>query len=167
MLAFTLLDTRWGACAFVSDGPRLVATFLPVRKRSMIRQTVRRRWPAAVEAPNALRRLQRDLVAYFEGGPVTFDVPLALDELTPFRRLVMGACRRIPYGQRATYGDLARAAGSPAAGRAVGSVMAANPVPLVVPCHRVVRSDGTLGGFSSPEGVRLKERLLALETQPC
>ncbi|MHC4067897.1 MAG: methylated-DNA--[protein]-cysteine S-methyltransferase, partial [Planctomycetota bacterium] len=66
----------------------------------------------------------------------------------------------------AAYADLARAAGSPNAGRAVGSAMANNPLPLIVPCHRVVRSDGTIGGFSSPQGLVLKRRLLRLEGAP-
>lgn len=96
----------------------------------------------------------------------------ALDEIevdlsgrTPFQLRVLRACRRIPAGQTRTYAELAAQAGSPAAARAVGSVMARNQVPLIIPCHRVVGSDRSLGGFSSPSGLQMKRRLLQLEAQ--
>jgi methylated-DNA-[protein]-cysteine S-methyltransferase len=111
-------------------------------------------------AAEALDRLQR----YADGEPVDFsDVPVALDHLSAFQRRVVKACRAIPAGERRTYGQLAAAAGSPGAARAVGQVMASNRVPLVVPCHRVVASGGGLGGFSAPQGLAMKRRLLALE----
>ena len=82
---------------------------------------------------------------------------------TPFARRVLAACRRIPYGQTLSYAELAAAAGSPGAARAVGSVMAQNRLPLLIPCHRVVGSRGKLGGFSAPGGLETKVRLLELE----
>jgi methylated-DNA-[protein]-cysteine S-methyltransferase len=98
------------------------------------------------------------------GEPVDFSgVPLALDHLTPFARQVVAACRNIPRGEVRTYGELAAACGSPGAARAVGSVMAKNRYPLIVPCHRVVGAAGGLGGYSAPEGLRMKRRLLAME----
>jgi methylated-DNA-[protein]-cysteine S-methyltransferase len=101
---------------------------------------------------------------FAEGEPVDFcDVPLALDHLTPFARRVVGACRRIGWGQVSTYGELAAACRSPGAARAVGSVMAKNCYPLIVPCHRVLASGGALGGYSAPDGLRMKRRLLAME----
>jgi len=163
MFRFTLVNTRWGAFTFVSNGPELVATFLPVRSESITRRTLHRQWPAAVDDQNALLAFQQDVIAYYEGDPVAFKVDLALGRLTEFRRGVTLACRRIPYGSTATYHDLARAVGRPRASRALGRVMAVNPLPLVIPCHRVVRSDGTLGGFSSPQGIKQKQRMLALE----
>ena len=85
--------------------------------------------------------------------------------LTPFQQRVVDVVQSIPPGQTLTYGQVAELAGSPGAARAVGQVMAKNPVPLVVPCHRVVGSAGGLGGFSAPGGVETKKRLLALEMQ--
>jgi len=90
-----------------------------------------------------------------------FTVPLDLSGLSPFHRRVLQAARRIPYGRTATYSDLARRVGRPLAARAVGQAMARNPVPLVIPCHRVVASGGGLGGYGG--GLDLKRRLLALE----
>jgi methylated-DNA-[protein]-cysteine S-methyltransferase len=105
------------------------------------------------------------LLNYADGEPEDLrDVPLALDHLSTFQRRVVKACRAIPLGERRTYGQLAAAAGSPGAARAVGTVMATNRVPLIVPCHRVVASGGKLGGFSSPQGLAMKRRLLELET---
>lgn len=92
------------------------------------------------------------------------DVEVDLEHLTPFARKVCAACRRIPWGQTRSYGQLAAVAGRPGAARAVGSVMAKNRVPLVVPCHRVIASGGHLGGYSAPQGISLKRRLLAMES---
>jgi methylated-DNA-[protein]-cysteine S-methyltransferase len=106
-----------------------------------------------------------DLLArYAAGEAVDFSqVPLDLDHLTRFARRVVAACRRIPRGQVRTYGELAAACGAAGAARAVGSVMAKNRFPLIVPCHRVIGAGGGLGGYSAPDGLRMKRRLLALE----
>ncbi|HMO14467.1 MAG TPA: methylated-DNA--[protein]-cysteine S-methyltransferase [Pirellulaceae bacterium] len=103
---------------------------------------------------------------YAHGKPVQFNA-LKLDwrGLTDFQCKVLQRCRRIPYGRTMTYAELAREVGSPHAYRAVGSVMARNPYPLVVPCHRVLATNGGLGGFSAPQGVQLKARLLEMENQ--
>jgi methylated-DNA-[protein]-cysteine S-methyltransferase len=91
------------------------------------------------------------------------DVPLALDHLTSFGRRVVAACRRIRWGQTRSYGELASECGAAGAARAVGTVMAKNRYPLIVPCHRVLAARGALGGYSAPDGLRMKRRLLAME----
>lgn len=111
-----------------------------------------------------LDELLERLTRYAGGEPdELLDLPLLLGDMTPFQRRVIAACRAIPYGSTRTYGQLAASAGSPGAARAVGQVMAANRIPLIVPCHRVVAAGGGLGGFSAPAGVALKQRLLAME----
>jgi methylated-DNA-[protein]-cysteine S-methyltransferase len=122
----------------------------------------------AVGEVQSLPASQHDLVVrlrqYATGEPVEFnDIQLDDAFLTPFGRRVVAACRRIPRGQTRTYGQLAAVAGSPGAARAVGRVMASNRFPLVVPCHRVVGANGSLGGFSAPKGLAMKRRLLELE----
>lgn len=98
------------------------------------------------------------------GVPQRFDdVELDLTPYTSFAHEVLTACRQIGWGQTKTYGELAAACGAPGAARAVGNVMASNRFPLVVPCHRVVAAGGRLGGFSAPQGVAMKERLLDME----
>lgn len=98
---------------------------------------------------------------YFEGEAVTFDEPLDPTVGTPFLRRVWAAAQAIPRGETRTYGDLARRAGSPHAARAVGQAMARNPWPIVVPCHRVVGSTGSLTGFAG--GLAMKRQMLELE----
>jgi O-6-methylguanine DNA methyltransferase len=105
--------------------------------------------------------LHTQLKRYFTGEPVRFRVPLDLSTGTAFQRKVWRVLQQIPYGQTRSYAWVARQIGSPRATRAVGIACGANPVPILVPCHRVVRSDGSLGGFSA--GVGWKARLLALE----
>lgn len=117
------------------------------------------------EEANWCPDLEDRLIRYAAGEDVEFDdVAVDLRSFTPFARRVLGCCRRIGYGERTTYAELARQAGSPRAARAVGNVMASNPYPLVIPCHRVVAAGGRLGGYSSPLGLSLKERLLKMES---
>ena len=108
--------------------------------------------------------LRRRLHDYTDGAPVDFlEFDVELGDLTPFSRAVIESCRHISYGETLSYGGLASRAGAPGAARAVGNVMRNNRCPLVIPCHRVVHNDGRVGNFSAPQGVRLKERLLAME----
>jgi methylated-DNA-[protein]-cysteine S-methyltransferase len=104
------------------------------------------------------------LVRYLDGQPCDLrGIPVDLSGQPPFRRRVQETCRGIAYGRTLTYAELAERVGVPGAARAVGSAMSHNPVPLLVPCHRVIRGDGGLGGFSARGGVALKARLLAME----
>jgi methylated-DNA-[protein]-cysteine S-methyltransferase len=112
----------------------------------------------------AIAELVERLERYAAGEDVSFaNVAVDLSHLTDFQRRVVRACRKIGRGRTRTYGELAAAAGNPGAARAVGSVMARNRLPIVVPCHRVVGSAGSLGGFSAPSGLGMKERMLAME----
>jgi methylated-DNA-[protein]-cysteine S-methyltransferase len=111
------------------------------------------------------RPLAARITAALEGEPDDFaDIQIDLDHLTPFSRRVATFCRRIPWGQTHTYAQLAASAGRPGATRAVGRVMSRNRMPIIVPCHRVIGSSGQLVGFSAPQGIKLKRRLLAMES---
>jgi len=114
-----------------------------------------------LEAPAPLDGVARQLDEYFAGRRRTFDVAVDLHLAAGFRRVVLQHLREIPYGATESYATVARAVGSPRAVRAAGSACATNPVPLVVPCHRVVRSDGTIGQYRG--GPEAKRALLALE----
>jgi len=105
--------------------------------------------------------LAEALRAYLRGRPLAWDGPLDWRGVTTFRRLVLEAVRRIPFAEVRTYGDVARGIGRPGAVRAVGNALHRNPFPLVVPCHRVLREGGALGGYAC--GPALKRRLLAVE----
>lgn len=118
----------------------------------------------ATHIPTWIGRLQNRLQSFCAGAADDFrDVPVATLWSTEFQRAVVTALRAVPYGETTTYGDLAARVGRPGASRAVGTVMATNPVPLVVPCHRVLASGGKIGGFSAPTGLDLKRQLLEME----
>src|SRR4029453_16481188 len=107
------------------------------------------------------------LQSYAAGNDERFDdVPLDLSHLSAFQTRVVRACRSISRGRVRSYSDLAAAAGSSGAARAVGSVMAKNRFPIIIPCHRVVGAAGSLGGFSARDGVNTKRRMLELEGVP-
>lgn len=115
-------------------------------------------------APDALlTRAAGELAAYFAGTLREFTVPCAPGPLTPFSRTVLEVVRAIPRGTTLTYGEVAARAGSPGAARAVGQVLARNPLPIVIPCHRVLAAGGRPGGYSGGAGLTTKCRLLALE----
>lgn len=118
--------------------------------------------PAIVEAPARLEQVRRELDEYFDGRRRAFDLPLdwALSS-TGFRRRVLRECAQIPFGATSTYKAMAIAAGSPSAFRAAGGALGSNPIPIVVPCHRVLSTGGGLGGYTG--GLDRKRRLLALE----
>jgi methylated-DNA-[protein]-cysteine S-methyltransferase len=118
--------------------------------------------PRLLEAPARLDGARRQLEQYFNGERTRFDLPLDWALSSGFRRRVLEATAGIHYGATATYRTVATNAGSPRAVRAAGSALATNPIPLLVPCHRVVRSDGGLGGYRG--GLGRKAELLRLET---
>jgi methylated-DNA-[protein]-cysteine S-methyltransferase len=117
--------------------------------------------PRVLYAPGRLDEAARQLEGYFTGRRHAFDVPLDLRLSAGFRRQVLDHLRTIGYGRTESYAGVARAIGRDRAVRAVGSACATNPIPLLVPCHRVLRSDGTLGGYVG--GLGVKRALLALE----
>ncbi len=115
------------------------------------------------KSPALLALALRQLDEYFQRKREQFDLPIDWSGLAPFNLRALRACAEIPYGQVRTYAQLAAQLGSPRAGRAVGAAMAGNPVPIVVPCHRVVGSDGKLHGYGAPGGIQTKAFLLRLE----
>jgi methylated-DNA-[protein]-cysteine S-methyltransferase len=117
--------------------------------------------PRVIEAPARVDAIRRQLDDYFAGRRRSFDVPLDWGLVGDFGRRVLGQTARIPYGEVATYGDVAREIGSPGAARATGNALGSNPMPIVVPCHRVVASGGRMGGYTG--GVERKQLLLGLE----
>lgn len=117
--------------------------------------------PRVLRAPRRIDPARRELDEYFDGRRRGFDLSLDLRGLTPFSERVLGELARVPFGETATYGQLATRAGNPKAARAVGTIMNRNPVPIVLPCHRIVGANGSLVGYGG--GLERKETLLRLE----
>jgi methylated-DNA-[protein]-cysteine S-methyltransferase len=117
--------------------------------------------PQKSETHPVMVKLIQEFDKYFSGAHTDFTVPLDLRRGTPFQRRVWDELRRIPYGRTVSYRHVAEAIGDSYASRAVGSANKANSIPILIPCHRVVKSDGSLGGYDS--GVQIKMRLLELE----
>jgi methylated-DNA-[protein]-cysteine S-methyltransferase len=115
--------------------------------------------PSEVQA--VLRRAASELNEYFGGQRARFDVPLDWGSMAPFQRAVLEATATVPFGHVDTYAGIARKIGKPGATRAVGNALGRNPIPVIVPCHRVIRSDATIGGYTG--GLGIKHRLLAIE----
>lgn len=142
--------------AFASEGHDAVLESLAARLGArMLRMSSREGIGRELDAA------ARELDEYFAGGRTAFDLPLDLRLSTGFRRTVLGHLTEIAYGRTESYAQVAAAAGNPRAVRAVGSACATNPLPVIVPCHRVLRSDGSLGGYLG--GLDAKRALLALE----
>lgn len=151
---FRRIDTPLGTMLARSDGR--VLTELEFDGHTASSTT------ASAEAAALFARLEHMLQRYFNGEIVAFDLPLA-PVGTPFQRAVWDALLTIPYGATASYADIARQIGRPSATRAVGAANGRNPIPILIPCHRVIGTDGTLTGYGG--GLDRKRALLALESQ--
>lgn len=162
VLRYSTIDTRFGTLWFAASAKGL--SFLLLRffsQRRALQELKKVRDAKLVRDDKALRQFAAQLRKYLDGEEMSFDVDLDLSIGTPFQQSVWRMTRRIPYGKMVSYKRLAEQYGNPLCARAVGNALGANPVPIVVPCHRVIRSDSSLGGFSS--GIKWKKRLLALE----
>jgi methylated-DNA-[protein]-cysteine S-methyltransferase len=149
------LVTPAGTVGLYLSGKGIARIELP-RGRGRFRAAARRSRPSSIgKAAAALLR------RYFSGEPVSFALPLDLLHATVFQRAVWKAAAKIPYGETRSYAWIAKRIGKPQAARAVGQALGANPVPVIIPCHRVISSAGTLGGFSG--GLGMKKKLLQLE----
>jgi methylated-DNA-[protein]-cysteine S-methyltransferase len=128
---------------------------------AQLERLARRVSPRVLAAPRRVDPVRRELEEYFAGGRHRFDVPLDWRLTAGFGRRVLQATARVPYGAVASYAEVAAAAGSPRGSRAAGNALGSNPLPIVVPCHRILRSGGALGGYTG--GIERKKALLAIE----
>lgn len=165
-ITYTIFRTNWGYFGLMGTPEALTRTFLPVSSRSKAKQMLLAHRPQARYDSGLFIALQEKIRAYFGGECTDFvSVPVDLGDFSAFAGKVLSACGRIGYGQTVSYAQLAQLAHAPKAVRAAGSVMAKNPIPLIIPCHRIIRSDGSIGNFSANGGRNLKKRLLDIEAQ--
>jgi methylated-DNA-[protein]-cysteine S-methyltransferase len=161
-VAYTTADSPFGPLLLAKTPRGLVRVGLPNQDADeLLVDLADRVSPRVLEAPAELDEARRELDLYFEGRLDRFDLPLDWQLSGGFRQRVLRAIARIPYGQTRSYTEMARRAGNERAVRAAGTACGSNPIPLVVPCHRVLRVGGALGGYGG--GLPMKRALLELE----
>jgi methylated-DNA-[protein]-cysteine S-methyltransferase len=161
-VAYTTIDTPVGPLLLAATGNGLVRVAYDREDHDRVLDDLARRLsPRVLRAPGRLSMAAREIDEYFTAGRTAFDLPLDLSLSTGFRRLVQLHLPHIEYGHTQSYKQVAAIVGNPRAVRAVGTACATNPLPVVVPCHRVLRADGTLSGYVG--GVAAKAALLTLE----
>jgi len=159
-----VFETALGLFALCWTAKGIARTYLPGLSEADLRTRLAERSVTLAPPSEAIGELVSRITAYASGERSDFsDVPLDLDGVPDFHRRAYAALLRIGWGETITYGALARQLGDVTLSRAVGQAMGANPVPLIVPCHRVLASDGKPGGFSAPGGAESKIRMLLLE----
>ena len=161
-LAHATIETPIGRLLLVASDRGLLRVGLPVEAEEQVIGEVEQ-WTGEASAPDPepLAHARRELAEYFAGERQQFTIPLDLSRVSGFRQRALEEMFAIPYGQTVSYGELASRAGNPAAARAAGQACATNPIPIVLPCHRVIRSDGSLNWYTG--GLHYKEFLLRLE----
>jgi methylated-DNA-[protein]-cysteine S-methyltransferase len=167
VLSFSLFDTAIGRCAMAWSNRGVTSVWLPERTADQTRAGVNRRFPHALESspPPFVAHAIESIVALLEGEARDLtDIPLDFDDGVPeFHRRVYDVTRTIKPGMTLSYGEIAVRLGEPDAARAVGQALGRNPIPIIVPCHRVLAADGGTGGFSAPGRTATKLQLLAIE----
>ena len=161
-----VFDTPIGPCGLAWNERGLAGVALPEPDPAAVRARLLRRYPDAIGGeppPEVVDARDRILELLTAGSADLSAIALDLDRVGAFERRIYEIARAIPPGQTLTYGEIAARAGEPHAAQAVGQAMGRNPWPIVVPCHRVVGSNGKLGGFSAPGGTRTKLRILEIE----
>lgn len=152
-----------GAIVLSKNGVRCL--ILPCREKQQLDRIVSKQYRnCVIQKPKELRQLQNLLLRYFQGEKVDFEdvgIEIELKDYSGFERMVYFTVRSISYGTIWSYRDVAEKIGNPRAYRAVGNALGKNPVPIIIPCHRVIRSNGSVGGFSA--GKEWKNKLLQME----
>ncbi|HWL09805.1 MAG TPA: methylated-DNA--[protein]-cysteine S-methyltransferase [Planctomicrobium sp.] len=161
----SVFKTDLGWVGFIGTEQGLVSLTFGQGSRQETLDTLKAVSVSRTGLPDWMDDARELLTAYARGESVDISqIPLNITHRTPFEKRVREQLLRIGYGQTISYGELAAAAGKPRAARAVGTVMSRNPIPLVIPCHRVLGAQGKLGGYSAPSGLEMKRRLLQLES---
>lgn len=165
VIKHVIFKTKWGYFGLAGTDSAIRRTELPQPAYERVKSRLLENIPETRVDKSYFQNLQEQITAYFEGERVDFalDIPIELNGFHGFSRKVLAACQETGFGQTISYAGLAKKLHQPSAGRAVGNALAKNPLPLIIPCHRVIRSDGKLGGFTAPGGKNLKKQLLLHE----
>jgi methylated-DNA-[protein]-cysteine S-methyltransferase len=162
MFYYNVFLTKAGYASLVADGKSVVRFFLPVHRSNDMVKIVKRTYPDSMEVNDPFFKDCREKIKdYLKGVPVSFNVPVEFTGVSDFVKQVLNITYLIPYGEIRTYKWIAEKIGKEDSCRAVGIALSKNPIPVIVPCHRVIQSDGEIGGFTY--GLKWKIKLLRLE----
>jgi methylated-DNA-[protein]-cysteine S-methyltransferase len=161
----TTFITSFGWCGLIKGEKGLKRIFLPEKNKQELMAKIKAFYPLSVSSKDEFEKEIKGISAYFRGDNKKFSFFLDFSGFTNFQRMVWSETAKIPYAQNRTYCIIAEKIGKKNSARAVGNALGENPFPLVIPCHRVLRADGNMGGFSAAGGIVLKEKLLKLEAK--
>lgn len=165
IIKYAIFKTKWGYFGIAGTEKYLLRTHLPAKSRKIVEKRLMKGFEETRQEPKYRFSLQKRIKAYFEGknSDDFGDIPVKIRLTGTFSQKVLTACRKIKPGKTTSYSRLARLAGNPKAAHAVGNAIAKNQLPLIIPCHRVIRSNGNLGGFTAAGRISTKKKLLELE----
>ena len=161
LIEFAIFESWFGTITVIKRDGRIICLDLSENDLYQEHRRILTRYPMAIESDQSFKTIRTLLHRYLKGQPVNFDVEVDLSDLPEFTQKVLKELQRIPYGETKSYSEIAALTGCPKGSRAIGQAVKRNPIPIIIPCHRVVRHDGSLGGFSL--GEKIKKRLLFLE----
>lgn len=163
-ILYGVLNETLIGCVWVAKSEdSVIALDIGVSKRQFVSRLEKSFGKPVIHSQESVALVLKQLQEYFTGSRRFFEFPLNLDQLTEYQRQVLRATTGIAYGQATTYAEIAQRIGKPKSARAVGQVLAHNPIPIVIPCHRVLGADGSLHGYSGGRGIETKAQLLRLE----
>ncbi len=162
-ISYALKKTRFGWCGVVKGWLGVKRIFIGYPSKKDLLKEIEHRFPGADYNRNIIFEELRSIDNYLAGKSKNIIMNLDFSESSPFQKMVYRTVKQLPYGAITTYSELSTMCGSRSSVRAVAQALAKNPFPLAIPCHRVIRSDRSLGGFSAPGGVKLKRKLLEME----
>lgn len=165
MIKYSIFKTDWGYFGLASSDKGLIRTVLPVQTREKCKKLLLKELKNDTKQDNSCQRsLQNKIKAYYQGKKTDFSAfKIDFSRFSGFKQRIYKACFNIKHGKIKTYKELAAVCGNEKASRAAGNIMAKNEMPLIIPCHRVIRSDGQIGKFSAQGGTATKQKMLQLE----
>jgi methylated-DNA-[protein]-cysteine S-methyltransferase len=167
-LYYNIFKTHWGWFGLLGNDDGIIRTCLPMTNKEGVKSRLLSDISNAIPSKTAFSGLKKRIQGYYEGKKIDFSrTKVSLEGFTEFQRQVLMTLKTVRYGNKVSYGQLAQMSNNPSTARAIGSVMAKNPMPLIIPCHRVIKADGAIGQFSAPGGVQTKKRMLELEHKGC
>lgn len=161
LIEYNIRESSLGYITLVAKNGRLIKLDIKDREPLRIRKDVSAIYPECIDSEKPFRDIWKDIDNYLRGKVVTFNADIDISSLKPFTQRVLKTLLLIPYGELKNYGWIGKNIGYENASRAIGQAVGRNPIPIIIPCHRVIRKDGDIGGFSS--GIHIKKMLLSIE----